>query len=238
MIISILQPGFMPWLGFFEQMYVADRFVYYDDVQYTRKDWRNRNRLKSPNGVKMVSVPVKKPVSGRKNLMIREAVINNDHPWQTDLIAKIENWYGKADFFLELYPELRQILLKRWTFLIDLDVALADFFRQILQINTPCYFSSDIQGKSTEKNNRILDICKFHGGNILYDGKAARSFIDMDIFKKNGVSVLFQEYVHPEYPQLGEEFVSHLSVLDLLMNCGGERAGLIIKSAKRTIGNA
>jgi len=227
MIIAILQPGFMPWLGFFEQMHVADKFIYYDDVQYTRKDWRNRNRLKSPLGVKMVSVPVRKPASGRRNLMIREAEINYDHPWQIDLISKIENWYGKAQFYSAIYPELRKIILKKWKFLIDLDVALIDFFRQILGIHTPCYYSSDIKEKSTEKNNRIIDICRFHDADILYDGKSARDFIDMDMFMENGISVVFQDYSHPVYPQIWDGFDSHLSVLDLLMNCEAKKAAKI-----------
>lgn len=232
MIISILQPGFMPWLGFFEQMCVADRFVYYDDVQYTKKDWRNRNRLKSPHGVKMVSVPVRKPASG-STMMIKEALINNDHPWATDLLAKIEHWYGKAEFFFAIYPELKQIILKKWKFLIDLDVALVDFFCQILKITTPCYYSSDIKEKSNKKNSRILDICKFHDADILYDGKSAKDFIDISFFKQNSVSVVFQDYVHPEYSQLWGDFISHLSVLDLVMNCEKEKAGKILYASLR-----
>ena len=227
MIISIIQPGFLPWLGFFEQMAIADLFVYLDDAQYTKGDWRNRNRLKSPSGIKTITVPVKK---GGSNKLINEIKISYEMEWQSRIIRQIEYWYGKAPFFHDYFPVVKRVLLSRYENLVDLDLALIKEIRSLLRIDTPIYRSSDQKNKSFDKNQKLLDICGYHGADIFFDGKAAQDFIDMELFRKNGIDMIFQDYQHLEYPQLFGMFIPFLSVLDLLLNCGPDSRNILLSS--------
>jgi hypothetical protein len=228
MIIAIVQPSFLPWCGYFEQMAVADAFVYFDDVQYTRKDWRNRNRLKSPSGIKFVSVPVRK---GRdREMLVKDALINYNHPWQRESIAKITEWYRTAPYFNEIFPVFGDILNNHFEFLVDLNYSLDQAIMGVLGIRTPTYKSSDIPEKSQDRNLKIIDICKHHGADALYDGKSAKAFIQEELFERYGIKVFFQDYKYKPYPQLWGDFESHLSVLDLLMNCGPQARDILLSS--------
>jgi hypothetical protein len=233
MIIAIIQPGFLPWLGYFEQMAVADVFVYLDDVQYTRKDWRNRNRFMSPEGIKMISVPVRKG-AGRK-MLIKDARINYDHPWQKETVERIRQWYGQSRYFNDIFLPLEEIIWQDFEFLVDLNCALNNAVMSFLKISVPTFISSDIPNKSNDKNHKIIDICRHHNADVLYDGQAARAFIDQALFEENGIRVIFQNYQHTSYPQMGGEFVSHLSVLDLLMNCGPESRDILLSSPRPSV---
>jgi hypothetical protein len=227
--IAIIQPSFLPWLGYFEQMARADVFVHFDDVQYTRKDWRNRNRLKSPGGVQTVTVPVGKHDYGVT--LVNEIRTGDVPQWREKLIQQISGWYAKAPFFPTVFPEIREIILACGPGLVELNYALTDALRRHLGIATPQFKSSDIPDKPEDKNLKIIAICKHHGADLLYDGKAAQSFIDLDLFAAHGVTVIFQDYQHTPYPQRwGGEFVSHLSALDLLLNCGPASRDILLSS--------
>lgn len=216
--IAIIQPSFLPWLGYYEQMAHVDVFVHFDDVQFTRKDWRNRNRLKSPNGIKVIKVPVKK--HNYAQTAINEIRIPDSQIWVEKLLRQMRFWYEKAESFEEYFPAFEKALRGKFDRLVDLNYALNDVVRHLLSIETPQYISSEITDKSEDRNMKIIDICKHHDADFLYDGQSARNFIDLEMFRLNGIRVAFQEYQYKRYPQLWGPFVSHLSVLDLLLNCG------------------
>jgi hypothetical protein len=218
MIISIIQPSFLPWLGYFEQIALSDVFVYLDDVQYTRKDWRSRNRLKSPNGAKTVSVPVIK--SPRDTTLIKDARIAYEEPWQENLLNQIREWYRKAKYFRDVFDPVAQIVNKKYPKLVELNYGLNNFILDFLGISRPIFKASEVPKKTYDKNLRIIEICKQFDAHILYDGKSAEVFIDKELFRRNGIDVIFQDYHHTPYPQLWGEFIPYLSVLDLMMNCG------------------
>ncbi|MBA3013766.1 MAG: WbqC family protein [Proteobacteria bacterium] len=226
--IAIIQPSFLPWLGYFEQMARADVFVHFDDVQYTRKDWRNRNRLKSPFGIQTVTVPVGKHSYGIS--LINEIRIGMVPYWSEGLIQKISAWYAKSPYFDSIFPELCDILQSPFELLVDLNYALTDLLCRHLGIDTPQHKSSDIPNRTKDRNMTIINICKHHGADILYDGKSAQNFIDLDPFAAHGINVIFQDYMHTPYPQLWSGFESHLSTLDLLMNCGSESRDILLSS--------
>jgi hypothetical protein len=226
--IAIIQPSFLPWLGYFEQMAYVDDFVYLDDVQYTKQDWRNRNRLMSPSGVATVTVPVRKTKS--VDVAINEVLISYDQPWQHRMIQQISSWYAKARFFDAIFPEFKEILFSRFEYLVDLNYALNEVVRKLLGISTPQSRSSDIPDKSKDKNIKLIEICRHHEAGLLYDGKSAQDFIDVKLFKEQGIDVTFQNYKHMPYRQLWGGFESHLSVLDLLLNCGPDSRGILLAS--------
>jgi hypothetical protein len=223
--ISILQPGFLPWLGFFEQIYRCHTFVLYDDVQFEKGSWRNRNRIKTPNGAQWLTVPV--ILKGQGFPAIREVVINTSVPWQKKLIKTITQNYSKAPFF-NLYADgVFDILSRSWKYLIDLDLELIDWIVKQLRISTPLLLASHL-GISGSHVQRLIDIIRSLQGNHLYEGSAGRNYIDEAVFEQAGISVTFQDYLHPEYPQLHGDFLSHLSIIDLLFNCGPESRGILI----------
>ncbi|PCJ89774.1 MAG: hypothetical protein COA57_01055 [Flavobacteriales bacterium] len=227
MIISIIQPCFVPWLGYFEQIARADVFVYMDDVQYTKKDWRNRNRLKSPYGIKNIHVPVQKP---SRDTLLMDVLISYNENWEDTFLNKLREWYKTTKYFDEIYNLIEAPVLKKYEKLVDFNYDLNHQILQHMGINTPIYFTSDIPRKSNGKNERIVEICKHHHANMLYDGKSAQNFIEMQLFRENGIEVIFQDYKHPSYTQLCGTFAPQLSIIDLLMNTGKEAQEIILSS--------
>ncbi len=225
MIIGILQPGYLPWLGFFEQMYRSDVFVLYDDVQYDKEGWRNRNRIKTANGVQWLTVPVFVRFSDHP--LITEIRINNEVNWRKKHLASVKQSYGKAAFFEEYYELFEEAYSRDWNFLIDLDLYFIMKLAECLDMKEKKILrSSDLPIKG-EQIERLIHLCKHFGADTFYEGAAGRNYIDEKAFWKEGVRVEFQDYEHPIYSQLYGEFISHLSVIDLLFNHGGESLSIL-----------
>ena len=215
--IGILQPGYLPWLGFFEQLYRCDVFVLYDDVQFEKGSWRNRNRIKTLAGPQWLTVPVL--LKGRSFPAIKEVRIDNAVSWQKKHTLSISQNYRKAPFLARYEEGFFSKLGKSWDWLVDLDLELIQWFAQELGIKTPVLRSSEM-GISGAGVQRLIEIILSLGGTRFYEGSAGRNYIDANVFEREGISVMFQDYAHPVYPQLHGDFISHLSIIDLLFNCG------------------
>jgi hypothetical protein len=191
----------------------------YDDVQFEKGSWRNRNRIKTPNGPQWLTVPVL--LKGQCFPLIKNVLINSSTAWQKKHIKTVIQNYSKAPFF-ELYASgLFEILDRPWKYLVDLDLELSYWLLEQLSISTKIVLSSDLEIPGN-KIQRIIDIIHKLGGDHFYEGSAGQNYIDVDLFEKAGISVTFQDYNHPTYPQLYGDFISHLSIIDLLLNCGPE----------------
>lgn len=233
MIIGILQPGYLPWLGFFEQMYRSDVFVLYDDVQYDKEGWRNRNRIKTANGVQWLTVPVLMKFSDHP--LITDIRINNEVNWRKKHLASIRQNYGKAPFFRDYEGLFEEALSKGWNLLIDLDVYFVTKLAECLGMREKRILrSSDLPVKG-ERIERLIHLCKHFGADTFYEGAAGRNYIDEEAFLKEGVRVEFQDYEHPIYSQLHGGFISHLSVIDLLFNHGRESLSILTSQNKRRL---
>lgn len=217
MIVGILQPSYLPWIGFLEQIARTDVFVLYDDVQFEKGSWRNRNRIKTPNGIAWLSVPVL--TKGLGFPLIRDIRINNSTKWCKKHIRTIEQNYSKAEYFAQYAPAIFAILDRQWEKLVDLNNELLSHFLTVLGLEKKIVSSSElgIEGKSSE---RLVAIIKELGGTAFYEGSAGRNYIDMALFNEAGIDLIFQDYEHPVYPQLHGEFIPYLSIIDLLFNCG------------------
>jgi len=226
-IIAILQPGYIPWLGFFELMARANLFVYFDNVQYTHRDWRNRNRIKMQGNWKWLTVPV---IKSARSTLIRDIRINYNHIWIKSHLRSLKVSYSRAPFFSGFYEEFAAVLLAEPTWLWELDVHITELMKKYLHIKTPCYFASDIPDLSNDKNMRITDICRHFGAQILYDSSAASNFIDHDLFESIGLKVIFQKYNHPVYPQINGKFIPFLSTIDLIFNTGSEASNILLST--------
>jgi hypothetical protein len=225
MIIGILQPGYLPWLGFFEQMYRSDIFVLYDDVQYDKEGWRNRNRIKTANGVQWLTVPILMKFSDYP--LITDIQINNEVNWRKKHLSSIKQNYKKAPFFKDYVDLFEEAYSRDWNFLVDLDLYFIMRLAECLGMGGKTIIrSSDVPIKG-ERIERLVHLCKHFGADIFYEGAAGRNYIDEGAFLKEGVDVEFQDYDHPIYCQLYGEFISHLSVIDLLFNHGRESLSIL-----------
>jgi hypothetical protein len=220
--LVVLQPGYLPWLGFFDQMRRADIFVYYDDVQYDKNGWRNRNRIKSPAGPHWLTVPVLH--KGFPSIV--DVQIDNRMAWARKHVGSIRQFYGRAPYLAEYLLPLEDLLNRRWTHLVDLDIAVSGLLAEWLVLR-PAIARSSALGIMGERSERLLKFCLHFGAGRYLSGSAAKEYLDVALFERHGIQVEWQDYEQPAYPQLHGEFVPHLSALDLLLNCGPE-AGRIL----------
>src|SRR5512139_694547 len=224
MRVVILQPGYLPWLGFFEQFYRSDLFVIYDDVQFDRRGWRHRNRIKGPAGAQWLTVPVLK--KGRFAQTIRETRIDTTMAWQRKHLGSLRACYAHAPYFDSYYPGVEHLLQNSWEFLLDLDMALIEVLLGCLGLRRPVQLASEIggSGRSTE---RLYEICRAVGASRYLTGEAAKDYLDETLFSAGGIQVEYQHYDHPVYRQLFGAFTSHLSLLDLLFNHGPDSLDIL-----------
>jgi hypothetical protein len=222
--LVVLQPGYLPWLGFFDQLRRADLFVYYDDVQYDKHGWRNRNRIKTQSGPQWLTVPVLH--HGRGLPRILDVEIDRRQPWARKHVASLRQAYARAASAAQYFPEIEELLSRPWERLVDLDIALVDAMCRWLGLSRRVERSSqlDIPGEQTE---RLVRICQHFGARSYLSGSAARVYLDTALFERNGIAVEWQDYVHPVYRQLHGEFVPYLSAIDLLLNCGEESLSVL-----------
>lgn len=228
--VAVLQPGYMPWLGFFEQMSQVDVFVMYDDVQFDKNGWRNRNRIKSQDGPHWLSVPVHASIESK----IMDVTIDQRQKWAKKHLGSIEQFYKKAPYRDEYLPVLKELLSRDWEKLVDLDLALIETMKEWFGIRTPLVRSSEL-GVGGDRNMRLLDICKHFGAARYYSGKAAECYLDGQLFQSNGIQVVFQDFKHPEYPQLHGEFFPYLSAIDVLLNCGPDSKRYLVNNDQKEL---
>jgi hypothetical protein len=214
--VAVLQPGYLPWLGFFDQLRRSDIFIYYDDVQYDKGGWRNRNRVKSSHGPVWLTVPVRHAGGVQSVNAVR---IDERRPWRRKHIDTIAQLYAHAPYIDRYLPPLSDMLLKDWEFVADLDIAVGGLFLEWLGLRRIIHRSSEL-GIDGERNERLLNICRHFGADRYISGNAAQSYLDVPLFEANGIAVEWQNYRHPEYAQLHGPFEPYLSTLDLVLNVG------------------
>ena len=234
MTIGILQPGYLPWLGFFEQIYKSDIFVIYDDVQYDKEGWRNRNRIKTANGIQWLTVPVHVKLSEAP--LIKDVRIDNKENWRKKHLNSIKMSYSRSPYLKDYLPFFEEAYNRQWEFLIDLDMF---FILKILDwlgmgdkdiVRSSGLLDIDRAIGEGNKMDRLINICKTLKADTFYEGAAGRNYIDTDYFLGHGIRVEFQDYKHPVYKQLYGDFVPYLSIVDLLFNHG--RDSLFILTGK------
>jgi len=222
--VAIIQPGYMPWLGFFELMSSSDIFVIYDDVQFDKNGWRNRNRIKTPQGAQWLTVPVL--TKGRDKPGNNEILIKGRY-WEKKHLKAIKQNYARAGYFDDIFSILAECIEPGAGRLIDIDLRIITAVKEYLGIGAEILLSSSMGIQSDEKQTRIIDICRSLRATHYYNGEAGKKLYSGEDFKKNGIILEFQEYRHPVYRQLYGDFISHLSVIDLLFNEGKRSLGII-----------
>lgn len=222
--VVVLQPGYLPWLGFFDQMQRSDIFVYYDDVQFDKHGWRNRNRIKSPNGPHWLTVPVCH--RGKDKPRICDVEIDNRQPWARKHLGTIRQFYASSPYLADFLPDLEALLSRQWDLLVDLDLAVIEQICVWLGLKPNTVRASEISVHGAQ-SDRLLNICQRYGACRYLSGDAAKDYLDVDQFRASGIDVEWHDYRHPTYTQLHGTFTPHLSVLDLLLNCGEGSADVL-----------
>ncbi|MBP1694864.1 MAG: hypothetical protein H6Q41_52 [Deltaproteobacteria bacterium] len=218
--VAIVQSNYIPWKGYFDLIAAVDEFILYDDMQYTRRDWRNRNQIKTPQGLQWLTVPVK--VKGKYHQTIRETEIE-EVDWAKDHWKSLCHSYRRAKHFEAIAQKLEPLYLQtEHSHLSQLNRTLIEWVCSMLGIKTKISNSWDyelIDGKT----ERLADLCAQVGANEYISGPAARGYIDETIFAERGIKLTWFDYTgYPEYPQLWGDFIHTVSILDLLFNCGNE----------------
>ena len=214
-IVTIHQPDFAPWLGFFDRWAASGLYVVLDDVQFLRRGWHHRDRIKTPHGVQWLTVPVKK--KGRFEQPINETEIDNGADWRDKHLKTIGAAYGKAPRFSSLFPLLEQIYGKRHTLLMDLNMDMLRLFARELGVDTPLVLASDL-GVAGSGSERLATLVETVRGRTYLTGTGARAYLDETVFRSRGLAVAWRPYQQPEYPQLHGSWAAGLSVLDFCMN--------------------
>lgn len=229
MTVAIMQPGYLPWMGFFELIHRSDVFVVYDNVQYDKNGWRNRNSIKTAQGPQWLTVPV----HSKGKPLIREIKIDNSKDWSQGHLRALELNYCKAPYFRKYFSPIKRILTEKWQLLIDLDMALIKFLAGELGLKKEMIFSSQLAVKN-DRVGRLVDICKKCGADTFYEPAGGKTYLasEQGRFEGEGIKLVFQNFRCPEYSQQFGKFIPDLSVVDLLFNEGEKSLNYIIKGGK------
>lgn len=223
MKIAIMQPTYLPWIGYFDLMERVDHFVFLDTVQFSKQSWQQRNRIKTHQGELILTVPVQQKIGQ----IIGEVRIDNRSPWARKHWKSIKLAYEKAPFWNEISKDLAPVYERKHELLNGLNLSLIEKIKVLLGITTKTSQSSEIIHVEVDRTERLIQIIRDLGGTDYLSPIGAKDYIeeDLQLFEKNGIRVEFQNYEHPRYPQLHGEFVSHLSAIDYLFNLGPKPTG-------------
>lgn len=222
MLVAIHQPNYLPWLGFFNKIKKADKFIVFNTALFSRGEYFNRNRIRVNNkeGYLWLTVPIPKE---RRKSYLNELKVSDLGDWHLKHLELIKLYYNKAEYFSEYIPIIDKYYSKvRSLEMLDLvNWELTKKMLDIWKIDTPIIFSSDLQDTVRgDKTKRLISLLEQTGATAYYSGKQGFEYMDIEEFKESGIELVFQDYSYREYEQVFEPFVPNLSAVDLLLNKG------------------
>ncbi len=233
--VAGLQPGYIPWLGFFDQMRRVDAFIIADEMPYSSSGWAHRNRVRGPHGPFWLTLPGR-PHRGHR---IMDVPLDPQVPWAEEHLRKLRHFYGRSPHAPDLLEGLDAALDRGARTLVDASLPALRFMAARFGLATSLVVSSaerleDRYGEMFPERpgptHRIIAFLKALGATELIEGASGESYLDVALCEAHGIRVVFQHYPHPVYPQPREPFVSHLSALDLLLCVGEEEARRVLAS--------
>src|SRR5438067_416813 len=220
MICVILQPSYIPWRGYFHQIQRADVFVFYDDVQYDKHGWRNRNRIKTPQGSQWLTIPIL--TKGALDTPINQIQIAWNTRWNDKHWASLKQNYGKAPFFKQYSPMLEELYRSKPQLLADFTIDSTIQLARELGLHQTKFIRSSSLNVTGVKTDRILQILKQLGATHYISGPAAKDYLEEEKFAEAGIGLEYIIYDYQEYPQLYPPFDPQVTILDLLFMMGPE----------------
>ena len=215
--VAVIQSNYIPWKGYFDIIHDVDQFIFYDDVQYTKNDWRNRNRIKSKQGLHWLTIPV-----GSQNERLIYEVEMEDSSWTKKHWETLKQFYSKTPYFNKYREFFEHFYLgAEWTNLSELNQYLIKTIsKEFLGVDTDFKDSREFHSEG-QKLDRLMDLLIKAGADIYVSGPAAKSYIKENSFMDAGIGIVYKDYSgYPEYPQLFPPFEHAVSILDMLFNCG------------------
>jgi hypothetical protein len=214
--VAIHQPQYLPWLGYLAKWAAADLFVFLDTVQYEKNGWQNRNRIKTADGARWLTVPVR----ARLGTSIAEVAVDVDQPWRERHLRAIETAYGRAPHFAARRDALVRLYAEPGERLAPVAVASAELLARAVGVGTPARLASSLAADDDDPTGRLVALCRAVGADTYLAGGHGARYMDRKRFADAGIRVLYQAYSHPVYAQQHGDFVPFLSGLDLLLNHG------------------
>ena len=224
MIVAAHQPAYLPWLGYFDRIKRCDTFVYLDSVQFENNSFINRNRIKTATEPQWLTIPVLHKDHLDSSMLTTR--IENARDWRKKHLRSIEQNYRKAPFFAPNFAKLEQLYRENHDVLADLCWHHLTFWLKELRIETRVLKLSTLPVAS-RKSDLVFDLCRHLGANQYVSGALGRGYLQLDAFAEAGIAVSFQDYKHPEYPQLYGAFAPYMGIVDAWMNLGEMTADLI-----------
>jgi len=221
MIVSVHQPQYLPWLGYFHKIDKSDCFVFLDSVQYKAREYQNRNRIRTKDGWIWLTVPVL--VKGHSRQPISDVLIDNSQDWAREHCRSLQVWYAKAAFFKEHFSFFENLYSRRWERLMDLNISVIRYCLDALGITTRVVFESEL-GTTEHSTARIIQICKKLGADAYLSGTGGKDYLDEAQFPAAGIRLEYQHFEHPSYGQQFVDsvnpFAANMCLVDLLFNEG------------------
>jgi hypothetical protein len=226
-IVSINQPAYLPWLGYFHRIAASDLHVVLDHVQFEKNSFVNRNKMRTAKGWTWLTVPVK--TKGHfGDLSIEKLEIDSRRNWRGKHLATLEQTYARAPYMAEYSGFLEDVLSREWDHLVELCRYMTGFFLEALKIETPLVESSTLP-VDTGKSKMVLDLCREMKATTYLSGAMGKDYLDEDMFKEAGIKVVYQDYRHPVYTQCQPgEIIPFMGILDLLLNHGPESRDILM----------
>lgn len=218
MRVAAIQSSFLPWRGYFDFIASVDVFVFLDDVQYSKNGWRNRNRIKTPQGSRWITVPVRHRSIAQ---LIVDTEIDDRKDWRESHMRLWHENYGTAPYSRGVMELLGDMERETVDTISELNIALTRRIAANLQIGTRTMLSSDLRLSGT-KTDRLVDLVKNLHATTYLSGPSADTYLDKDAFRKNGIRLEYKAYDYGPYPQLWGPFEGAVTVLDLIANCGSD----------------
>lgn len=229
--IAIVQSSYIPWKGYFDLIASVDEFVLYDDAQFTRRDWRNRNRIKTADGLKWLTIPVQ--VKGKYHQAIENTRIS-DPSWREKHWGSLVHSYARAPCFSQYAERIQEIYQDASDeHLSQINHRFLTAICGILGIDTKLRWSMDYRAAGL-KSERLVDLCGRAGATEYLSGPSARVYLDESLFERAGIDVVWMDYEgYPEYDQLYPPFEHHVTVLDLIFHTGSEAPDHMLTASRR-----
>jgi len=219
MLVTIHQPNYLPWSGFFHKMFLCDAFVFLDNVPFSKNSYQNRCRIKSTQGVNWLTVPVL--TSNHFNQPTNEVQIDQRSRWPIKHWRTIQQCYGRAPGFSLLSACLQSAYQQDWQLLADLNIELITRVAKTLGWGGSFIRASGLE-VSGQQSELLASICEALGATKYLSGPSGRNYLDENVFKTKGIGVDYHSFVAPEYSQGNGEFAGGLSIIDLLAHCGAD----------------
>ncbi|MCL5612344.1 MAG: WbqC family protein [Chloroflexi bacterium] len=230
MNVVILQPSYIPWRGYFHQISKADLFVFYDDVQYDKHGWRNRNQIKTAQGKQWLTIPVHS-AGATQGVAIKDVIIDWSKPWARNHIKALTISYSRAPHFKKYLPLLESFYERRDEYIAEFTIETTIILARELGIyHTRFMRSSELSGIEQQRTDRLIQILKQVGGTHYISGPSAKEYIEPEKFSDAHISLEYMQYDYPEYPQLYPPFDPHVSILDLLFMTGSQAGNFFWQS--------